>query len=291
MTTFTQKLRTTSLCLITAASIALPAAGYAGWWGEAKPVQKVTKVAKKTTGNAKDQIGQMAGRLDEIYSQIEDNRPLLNALKDGQMASQLTEVVTFLNESQYEYQQFAQDGIYTLRDDIHELVNTVSSIGDSLNLNRKMTDQLQKAAGLIDKMPATFLFALAKGGVDERLQDMLAKLNRLHDDLVLIATLPLPEDVYLYPTSYKADLCPLVNDKKIQVAVLNARIDENIFVSETVSSMMPEDLTINVTVVGGGGATVAKFPPQYIFKAINTMLKAIKLRVNNYKSVAGTMCE
>ena len=202
---------------------------------------------------------------------------------------QLTEVVEFLNESQQDYQVFAENGVFTLRSDINELVGTVSDVSDMMNLDSKLSDQLNKAAGLIDRIPITFLFALAKSGIDQRLQDMVARFSQLRDDLVLVATLPAEKEVFLYPELHKDSLCALVTDSATQLAVLNARINYNAWTIEKASGLMPEDLTVNVTVVGGGGATVSKFPPQYIFKAISTILEVIKLRLTSYSSIAGTL--
>lgn len=293
MKTVIHKIRTTSICLITAAAIAAPSAGYARWFSAPKPVvKKLTQTVRTGTSHLQDNAGDIADKLTEIHAQIEDNRPLINALKNGQMMQQLTEIVQYLNESQQDYQAFTENGVYLLRQDIQDLVGAVSSISDMLNLDSKLNDQLHKAAALVDKMPVTFLFALAKSGIDKRLQDILARLIQLSDDLVLVATLPLERNVYLYPGEYKDSLCPLVNDQqtRVQLAVLNARIDANVWAIDTVSDLIPEDLNVSAMVVGGGGATVSKFPPQYIFKAMKTILSAIKLRVGNYKSIAESMC-
>lgn len=289
MKTFTQKIYFTGICLITAAAIAVPTVGHAGWFSDARPSKKVSQLVKSKAGDVQARVSEIAVKLDEIYAQVEDNRPLLNALKNGQMVQQLTEVVEFLNESQQDYQVFAENGVFTLRSDINELVATVSDVSDMMKLDGKLSDQLNEAAGLIDRIPTTFLFALARSGVDKKLQDMLTRLSQLRDDLVLVATLPVEKEVFLYPDLHKDSLCNLVTDSATQLAVLNARIDYNIWSIEKVSGLMPEDLTVNVTVVGGGGATVSKFPPQYIFKAISTILEVIKLRLSSYTSIAGTL--
>lgn len=293
MKTLIHKIRSTGICLITTVAIAAPSVGHAGWFSTPKPVvKKVTQAVRTGASNVQDNFGEISDKLNEMYAQMEDNRPLVDALKNGQMMQQLTEVVQYLNESQQDYQAFAENGVYLLRQDIKDLVDTVSSISDMLNLDGKLNDQLHKSTALVDKMPVIFLFALAKSGIDKRLQDILARLTLLSDDLVLVATLPLEKNVYLYPEQYKDSLCPLVNDKqtKLQLAVLNARIDTNVWAIDTVSGLIPEDLDVNATVVGGGGTTVSKFPPQYIFKAMKTILSAIKLRMGNYKSIAESMC-
>ena len=293
MKTLTRKICSTGICLITSIAIAAPGIGHAGWFSKPGPVvKKVTQTVRTGASSVQGNLGEIAGKVNEIYTRMDDNRPLVNALKNGKMMQQLTEVVLYLNESQQDYQAFAENGVYGLRQDIKDLVGTVASISGMLNLDGKLSDQLEKSAVLVDKMPVTFLFALARSGIDKRLQDILEKLTRLSEDLVLVATLPLERNVYLYPEQHKDSLCPLVNDPqtKVQLAVLNARIDTNIWALDTVSDLIPEDLTVNATVVGGGGATVSKFPPQYIFKAIKTILGAIKLRTNNYKSIAESMC-
>lgn len=302
MNSFTQKLRSTSIGLIAAAVIATPAVGHAGFFSNkvSNVTKKVTGVAKTTKSSAgkiantgisgiKDKVSDIAGKLDEIYYQMEDNRPLLNALQNGQMVRQLTEVVEFVNESQQEYQAFAENGVHTLRGDIAELVNTMTAIGDKLNLDSKLTDQLQKAADLADRIPATFLYPLVKAGIDQKLQDLVARLTQLSDDLVLIATLPNERDVFLYPQQHRAALCSLVTDSATQLAVLNARINYDAWSIAKMSELVPEDLTVSATVVGGGGLTVAKFPAQYIFKGMSAVLEVIKLRLDNYAAIAGTL--
>lgn len=290
MKTFTQKICYTGICLITAATIALPSVSHAGWFSNApKPLKKVSQVAKGKAGDVQNKVGEIASKLDEIYSQMKDNRPLLNALKNGQMVQQLTEVVEFINESQQDYQVFAENGVFTLRSDINELVGTVSDVSDLMNLDGKLSDQLNKAAGLINRIPTTFLFALTKSGIDQRLHDIVARFSQLRDDLALVATLPAEKEVFLYPELHKDSLCALVTDSATQLAVLKSRIDYNTWTIKKISGLMPEDLTVSVTVVGGGGATVSKFPPQYIFKAISTILEAIKLRLASYSSIAKTL--
>jgi hypothetical protein len=308
MKTLTQTIRNTGICLITAVVIFAPGIAHAGWLGSPKPVlNKVTQTVRTGISSVQNEVTQtvstgvsniqgnadgIGGRLGEMYERLDDSRPLVDALKNGKMMQQLTEVVQYLNESQQEYQAFADNGVYLLRQDIKDLAYTVASIGDMLNLDGKLGDQLHKASALVDRIPAVFLFALARSGIDKRLQDMLARLGRLGDDLVLFATLPPESEVFLYPEQYRDDICPLVNDRqtKVQLAVLNARIDTNIWAIDTVSGLIPEDLDVSATVVGGGGATVSKFPPQYIFKAMKTILSAVKLRMDNYKSIADSMC-
>lgn len=285
----TKNLRSTAICLITAAAIALPNAGHAGWFSDKKA--EVTRTVKAAPGNARDKMSDIADKLNEMHTQMKDSRPLTNALKNGNMIKQLAKVVEFLNESQQDFQDFADNGADVLKQDINNLVDTISAITDAVGMDSKMTDQLHKAAGMVDKMPTTFLFAMAKGGIDTKLQEIADRLDQLSNDLVLIATLPQEKDAFLYPESYMGELCPLVNEKKLQVAILNARLDTNIWMIDNLSSLMPEDLTVSVTVVGGGGATLTKFPPQYLFKAMKIIIETIQLRVKNYTSIAGSMCE
>ena len=316
MNTFTQKIRSTSICLVTAAVIAAPGIGHAGWFSNkvSTASKKVTQVVKSTNsqvqnkaenlpgpwGDAadfaengiagiKDRVEDMAAKLEDMYSQIEDNRPLLNALKDGHMVQQLTEVVSYINESQQDYQDFAQHGVYTLRGDITDLVNRVTEISDKMNLDGKLSDQLQKAADMVDSIPATFLYPLVISGIDQSVRDMVARLGQLRDDLELIVTLPLERDVFLYPEQHRDALCSLVTDSATQLAVLNARIDYDAWTIAKIGGLMPEDLTISATVVGGGGATVSKFPVQYIVKAVEAILEVIQLRLDSYSSIADTL--
>ena len=293
MKNLTQKLRSTGICLITVAAIALPQAGHAGWFdGIPTPVEKVVKKAKSASGNIKNIVTDVSRKLNDIHEKLDASRPLANALKNGQMIKQLTEVVEYLNESQSEYQDFVDNGVDFMRQDIHSLVVSVQDINNSLNLDGKIGNRLQKAADLIEKMPPPFLYPLAIAGIDDMLQDIAERMVQLAGDLELIATLPIEQDAFLYPESYKADLCPLVKDpqKKIQLAVLGARMDNNIWLIDTMSSLMPEDLTVEVTVLGGGGATISKFPPQYLFKAMKFVLETIKLRISNYTAIASSMC-
>ena len=299
MNTLARKIRLSGICLVTAAAIALPCAGQAGSFGSvvksAAPsavVKKAARTAGKGVTSVQDAVGDIADKLDEVYSRIEDNRPLLNVLNNGQMVQQLTDVVEFLNESQEEFQQFAESGVYVLREDVKELAYTVTDISDMLNLDSNLSEQLQKSAELVDRMPAVFLFALAKSGIDRQLQDFVTMMRQLGDDLLLIAALPPETAVFLYPEQHMDSLCPLVNDPSVRtrLAVLKALVNYNLFTINTVSGLLPEDLTVNVTVVGGGGATFAKFPLQYIFKAITAVLELIQVRLESYESIAGSMC-
>ena len=299
MRTLTQQIRFTGICVITAAVIATPAVGQAGLFRQGiKPptpqavVNKTARVAKSGVASIQNKVGDIANKLDDIYSRLEDNRPLLDVLENGQMVQQLTEVVEFINESQDEFRLFAEDGVHTLRADVKELASTVTDITNMLSLDSDFGDQLQKSAGVVDRIPVVFLFALAKSGVDQQLQDFVARLRQLGEDLLLIATLPPESVVFLHPEAHQDSLCPLVSNTSTmtQLAVLKARITYNAWTVNTISGLLPEDLTVNVTVVGGGGATVAKFPLQYIFKSITAVLELIQTRLDTYESIADSMC-
>jgi len=304
MKTRTQKMFSTGICLIVVAVLSLPGTGHAGWFSDSKPLKKVTQTVKaapkKVTqtvkaapGNIQDKVEDISSRINEISDQLRESRPLMDMMKNGHLMGQLTEVVQFLNESQQDYYDFAGDGEFVMRDDIDRLLRSVGNLINALGMEGKMGDQLQKASGLVDKIPTTFLYPLFKAGIGAKITEIRDRFEVLVDDVTLIATLPQEEDVYLYPESYKAELCPLVKDDqtKLQLAVLEAKLEAATWQNKTITGYMPEDLTVSLTVVGGGGATVAKFPGQYIFKIIDTVIGSIQLRLKNYKSIADTMCQ
>lgn len=304
MKTRTKKLFSTGVCLIVVAVVGLPGIGHAGWKDHsnnlrAKVTQtvkaapkKVTQTAKATPGNIKAKVEDISSRVNEISTQLRESRPLMDMMKNGHLMEQLTEVMQFLNESQKDYYDFAGHGEFVMREDIAGLVGSVGNLTNALGMEGKMGDQLQKASGLVDKIPTTFLYPLFKAGIGAKITEIRDRFEVLVDDVTLIATLPQEEDAYLYPESYKAELCPLVNDAqtKLQLAVLEAKLNAVTWQNKTITGYMPQDLTISLTVVGGGGATVSKFPAQYIFKIIDTVVGSIHLRLKNYKSIAKTMC-
>lgn len=293
MKTHTNKIFSTGVCLFAIAVASFPGIGHAGWFSSSNPVKKVTQTVKATPNNIKARVDDISSRVNEISDQLRESRPLMDMMKNGHLMGQLTEVVQFLNESQQDYYDFAGNGEYAMRDDIKGLVSSVSNLTVALGMEGKMSEQLNKADDLVDKMPTTFLYPLFKAGIGAKITEIRDRFELLVDDVTLVATLPQEKDVYLYPESYTAELCPLVSDAqtKIQLAVLEAKLDAATWQSKTITGYMPEDLTISLTVVGGGGATVAKFPAQYIFKIIDTVIGSIQLRIKNYKSIATAMCE
>jgi hypothetical protein len=293
MKTFTKSIRTSSICLITAATLSLPGLAHAGWFSETKIAKKVTTTIKAAPNKAVSKINDISSQIKDIADKMHESQPLANALKNSKMIDQLVDVMGFINESQKDYELYIDNYDYQMRADIDNLVGSVTDITTLLGMDSKATDQLHKATNLVKKLPAAFLYPLYKAGIHNKIETIGDGFQQLVDNLGVIADLPLPQKVYLNPENYRAKLCPLVNDRqtKVMLAVLDARIQNNKFALKTVMDLMPEDLTVSVTVVGGGGLTVSKFPPQYIFQAINFVLESIELRLNNFKSIAGAICE
>ncbi len=303
MNTLTQKMRTTTICLITVAAIALPGISQAGWFSSSKPVKSVSHIAHRTTGSVrhaatstagsiKDKVTDISSKVNEMAAQFAESRPLADAMKNGKMMSHLTEMVHYINDYQKDYEDFNNRGADEMRDDIRRLVSSVNGVISTLGMDNKVADQMQRAADIIEKVPATFLYPLAKSGLSEKLKATRDRFLQMKDDVTLIATLPREKDVLLYPESYKADLCPLVNDyhTKVQLAVLSARIKQDKYAVDLMSKLIPDDLTVNIEVVGGGGLTISKFPVQYLFIAMNTVLDVIEMRIDTYTSIGGAMC-
>ena len=292
MNTFTKSLRTSSICLITAAALSLPGIAHAGWFSETRVAKKVNTTVKAAPTKAAAKIDDISSQIKDIADKMHESQPLANALKNSRMADQLIEVMGFINESQQDYELYVDNYDYQMRADIGELVGSVTDITTLLGMDSKATDQLHKATNMVNKIPAAMLYPLYKADIHHKVETIGEGFQQLVDNLGVIVDLPLPQQLYLNPEQYRAKLCPLVKDRKTQVmlAVLNARIQNNKFAIKTAMDLMPEDLTVSATVVGGGGLTVSKFPPQYIFKAVNFVLESIELRLNNYKSIAGAVC-
>lgn len=292
MNTLTHKMRTTTICLVTAAAIVIPGTSQAGWFSDSKPARKISHVAHATAGNLQHKVSDISTKINEMAAQMAQSRPLADAMKNGRMMSHLTELVHYINDYQKDFQDFNNQGAGEMRDDIRRLVRSITGVINTMGMDNKVVDQMQHAADIVDKMPATFLYPLAKSGLKDKINDSRVRFEQLKENLTLIATLPPVKDVLLYPESYKADICPLVKDDhtKIQLAVLGVRIKRSKWGIDMMSKLVPEDLTINVEVVGGGGATIAKFPAQYLFKAIDTVLDVIEMRIDTYKSIGDAMC-
>ena len=292
MKTFTKSLRTTSICLITAATLSLPGFAHAGWLSETKIAKKATSAVKAAPNKAATKVDNISSQINDIAEKMHESQPLANALKNSKMLDQLVDVMGYINESQEDYELYIGNYDYQMRDDIDNLVGSVTDVTTLLGMDSKATDQLNQATGMIKKLPAAFLYPLYKAGIHNKIESVGDEFQQLVDSLGVIADLPLPQQVYLNPENYRSKLCPLVNDRqtKVMLAVLDARIKINKFRIKTIMDLMPKDLTISVTVVGGGGLTVSKFPPQYIFQAINFVIESIELRLNNFKSIAGAVC-
>jgi hypothetical protein len=288
-------LRHTALCIGLAAALVLPAQSQAGWFSNAKTkvshrTETVTHRVAAAPAKAKDRLEDVQNKLNEIYSHIEENRPLADKLRDSKMVDTVKETLTFIQDQRADYQQFADQGVYGFRLDMKDLLTDFTSMGHMLGRRAPVLDRLEKATALIDKMPTSFLYVMNKA-IGTQLQNLQEQTGAISDKFGVLEQLPPLQELYRNPTSYTASVCPLVNDAetKATVAVLKARLANIGFVLETIQGYLPDDLMVDVDVLAGGGTTIGKFPAQIPFKVMSTVVKGISLRLDHYTSIAGAL--
>lgn len=294
MKTLMHKIRSTGICLITAVAIAAPSVSHAGWFKNSKPFSKVVTRVAAAPGNAKERIEDIAAKVNEIYSQISENRPLLEQMKNGRIMDSLKETLVFINGMQTDYQAFADSGVYASRLDIKDVLYGFGDITQAFpgaEPDGKIMVKLDKAANLVDKMPTQFLYLMDKA-LGPQLPELQEKIQNILDNLAMLPDLPSKRELYRDPMAHVDSLCELRENRAVAVsiAVLRARLKATAFKIKTIKAYMPDDLTINVNVVAGGGATVAKFPAQLPLQVMLTIIEGIEMRISNFTSIADSVC-
>ena len=294
MKTLMHNIRSTGICLITAVAIAAPSVGHAGWFKDSKSVRKVVTRVAATPGKAKEGIEDIAAKVNEIYSQISENRPLLKQMKNSGMIENLKETFVFINEMQADYQVFADQGVYTARLDIKDVLYGFGDITQAFpgaESDGKIMDKVEQAANLVDKMPAQFLYVMDKA-VGPQLSELQDKIDNIRDSLAMLPNLPSKRELYRDPMAHVDSLCELENNRAVAVsiAVLQARLKAVAFVIKNIKAYLPDDLTVMASVVAGGGGTVTKHPAQYPLQILLTIVEGIDLKISNFTSIAKSVC-
>jgi hypothetical protein len=295
MKILTQKMRTTGICLITAAAITLPTVANAGWFNKSKPAQKIAAKAKATSGNITAKVSDISQKINEMANQMKESRPLMNKVKSSNMMQTLKEVVEFMGEQQQEYQAFANGGVYAFRRNFQDtlqgfggVVNDFPGIENADRLNQK----LDKAVELINKLPSQFLFIMDKA-VGEKLISVNEKISDLRKDLSKLPRLPTPRVLMQNIYAYEVELCKLVDSREVAVtvAVIQAKLKTIMWTLNTITSYLPNDLTVSATAVAGGGFTAAIHPAKVPFQIPLTIVQAVDLGIGNNVSIANAMCK
>jgi len=287
--------------------VVLPATSFAagGYWSQNRGVTvvraKVQNATKKVSnkvaaapGKVKDKIEDVADKLNEIYAQVQDNQPLLNQLKEGPLVGALGDTMKFLQDNQAEYQQFASQEADYFRDDVKNLMLDFIGISEDFPIARqkpKVVESMQKIVSLVDKLPAALLYPMYKA-LGPRLEEMQAIITGIRTKLAAIPELPPMKELYLNPMAHAETMCKFVNDKEVavHVATLQATIKSAIFITKMAKEYIPKDLTINVTVVGGGGLTLMVHPARIPFSAIGNILEGIDLAITNTSTIGQSVC-
>lgn len=287
-------LRQATLCLVSAIAIGLPTISQAGWFKDTKPLSKVTTRVAAAPVKAREGIGDITGKVNEIYSQISENRPLLEQMKNGRLMDSLQETLVFINEMQTDYQAFADSGVYATRHDIKEVLYGFGDLTQSFpgaEPDGKIIDKLDKAANLVDKMPTQFLYIMDKA-IGPQLPELQEKIQDIHDSLAMLPYLPSKRELYSDPMAHVDSLCELKENRAVaaSIAVLQARLRAAAFTIKNVKAYLPDDLSFVASVVAGGGATVSKHPAQYPLQIVLTIVEGMELKISNFTSIADSVC-
>lgn len=283
------------LALVAAAG--LPAQSQAGWFDQARDAvrektQSFTAKAAAAPGRARDRIAEVSDKVDEIYSHIEGNRPLADQLRNGRMMNTLKETLVFIQDMQADYQVFADQGVYTFRLEMQDLVADFRSVGETFGRNGAALERLEKAGGLLERMPTSFLYVMHQA-VGPQLADLRVRTAMIRDGLSRLPSLPKPRELFRDPAQHAPSICPLVEDERTvaSVAALQARIKWITFGLKTIKGYLPDDLVVQADVVAGGGLTMTKYPAQFPFQVMLTIVEAIDLQISNYVTMATAICK
>jgi len=298
--------RTIAVCSILAFSAAVPATSFAGgYWSQNRGITKVSakvesvkkNVVKKATAapaKVKGKIEDVADKVQEIYEQIEENRPLMTQIKNGPLMSTIGDTLQFLQDNQADFQQFADQEAENFRDDIQNLLSDFLAITEDFPVARqkgKVAEQMQKALVLIDKLPAAFLYPMYKA-VGPRLEEMQQTITNVRTKLAALPELPPMKELYLNPMDHAETMCTLVTDKKIavHVATIQAMLASGVWSVKTVLEYLPKDLTVNAMVVGGGGTTVSAHPARMPLNIIVMIMEGINLSLTQNMAIGKSVC-
>ena len=284
--------RNTALGIIFAASVVATMPAQAGWFSNvgSKVHTAAAKVAS-TPGNIEAKVADISAKLNEMFQNIEENRPLAEHLKNGPLMKMVKETLSLMADMGSDYQQFSSSGeAESFRQDIKDIIADMSAISQQFGRDEVKRQRLAKIENLMDKIPSTFLFVMYEAAGD-RVQTMKDKIAQLQARMSQLPSLPTISELSQAPENFTNEICPLVNDKptKITVALLKVAIKDVSFIVKNVKDAMPEDIDINVDVVAGGGTTI-KNPAQRVMQAITIVLDGLQLKIDNYETIAGAVC-
>jgi hypothetical protein len=252
----------------------------------------VTARVHNATDKVQDKVGDMADKINEIYAQFEEGRPLINAMKDSQMVDMAKEVMLYMQESQKDYQHFANSGVYGFEGDINDLLDDMGDIAHKIKLGGNLDEKLDKVRDLIAKMPTQFLFVMHKA-TGKGVTEVRGQTQVLSTQLSVVERLPSARDLFTAPMNYTNELCPLVNDpeEKVKLAVVMAIVKRLELFVGLLNDASPDDLHVSATAVAGGGATVSKFPTKGITLIIKHVVGSVKVYLENTKDIATAVCQ
>ena len=285
-----------AVCLTLMAALALPLQAEAGWLSEAKSkvtskTQTVTKRAAAVPGKVKDRIEDVQDKVNEMYSYLEENRPLADNLRNSKMVDTLKETLEFLQDQRADYQNFVDQGVYDFRLDMQDLVTNITGIGEQFGRSGAAMERLGKMGEFIDKIPASFLYIMHKG-VGPQLSELQEQIAVLSQQVSMLPQLPNQRQLLSNPTSYRPTLCPLVTDEDtaLYVAVIQAQLETISFLLKSIKDLLPSDLVVTADVVAGGGLTMSKNPAPLPFQVMAIVVDAINLKISNATTLATAMC-
>lgn len=279
MKTLTHNIRTTVICLVTATAIALPGIGHASAIDTIQ--NKVTDISKK---------------LNSVYGQMRNSSPLISVLKDGKLINDLKEIMLYLKQSRADYDQFANSGIYEFTRDMTTLLDGFGDIASTMKLDG-ISDRLDKSHDLIGSLPPQFMYIMHKA-IGPTIIELRDEIQSLNEQLSIVADLPSNREMLTNPERYTDTLCPLVNSSpldnnknaKVVYTLIMARLNLLSIKLDYANDMIPDDLTVMVNVVGGGG-TNFPFPAKPISRTLMLIKDSVIQRLVNAKEIASVVCE
>lgn len=275
--------------------IVMPATSQAGWFSDRQPAKQVASKVKATAGNIQTKVTDISKKLNEVHHQIAESRPLMNKVKNGNMLGTLKEIVEFMGDKQQEFQAFQNGGVYGFRRDFKGMLNGFSNLvaeTPAIRNPNRFQKRLNKASNLVEKVPTAFLFIMSEA-VGDQLMEIRDNVDRLGVELAKLPRLPNNRELLQNIQAYESELCKFVDNREVAVSVAMVKngLKTTIWTLNTINSYLPNDLTVSVTAVAGGGFTAAIHPAKVPFKVPLTVVEAIQLSLDNNIALAEAVCK
>ena len=156
---------------------------------------------RDTADKLQDKVEDISRKLDAVFSQMEVGRPLLDALEDSNMIDTVKEVMAYVGESQQDYRQFANSGVYVFEREVNDLFYDLEGIVETMQLGDRVKVKINKIRDLLAKMPTQFLYVMQKA-VGDGITEIRERTQQVNNNLIFVRDLPPKRAMFTNPMSH-----------------------------------------------------------------------------------------